>query len=116
MLQPAINTGLAESAFWDMTKAEIERHMEGAVWRYRTQAQFDYSLANLFGVAVARILDSNVDFPAIEQVYPNLFDKEIQEKQSSEEEERMTNSTNNFLAFAKAHNARMRKEDNKEEE
>jgi hypothetical protein len=106
--------GLAETAFWDMTKAEIERYMEGAVWRYKTQAQFDYNLANLFGIAVARILDSNVSYPAIEEVYPNLFDKEIQNKKISEEEERMTNSTNNFLAFAKAHNARIRKEVNEE--
>lgn len=88
--------------------------MEGAVWRYKIQAQFDYNLANLFGVAVARILDNSVEFPSIEQVYPNLFDKEIEDKKISEEKQRITNSENNFLAFAKAHNARIRKEVNKE--
>lgn len=110
MLQPAINVGLKESEFWEMTKAEIERYLEGAVWRYKTQAQFDYTLANLFGTAMASILDSKVSFPTIESVYPNLFEKEKQEKQLTEEEVRMTNSQNNFLAFAKAHNAKMRKE------
>lgn len=107
MLQPALNLGLLEKDFWDMTKAEIERYMEGAVWRMKTKAQFDYMLADLFGVSAMRILDSNVNFPTVEQAYPFLFeDKEIQKK--SEEEVRMENSLNRFMDFALKHNAKLR--------
>ena len=35
MLQPAINMGLTELEFWEMTKAEIERYLEGALWRMK---------------------------------------------------------------------------------
>lgn len=97
-----------------MTGAEIERYTKGAVWRLQQQANFDYSLANLIGVSTARILSSDVEFPAIEDVYPDLFQEELKKKaeEAKAEKEReaaMTNSTNRFLAFALAHNAKMKK-------
>ena len=108
LLQPAINMGLSEFDFWEMTKAEVERYLEGAIWRLKTRAQFDYSLADLFGASVARLFDSNAEFPTLYKAYPNLFDEE--EKPEAEQEEiATTNSINNFLAFAMEHNAKMRK-------
>lgn len=102
--------GLPEAQFWDMTKAEIERYLEGAVWRLRIQAQFDYVLSNTIGLSMARMMDKNVKFPSVEEVYPTLFiEPETEEKRIAEEERRMTDSANNFLAFARQHNARMNK-------
>ena len=93
-----------------MTLAEIERYCEGAEWRLKQQAQFDYSLADLIGVSVARILDNKVEFPTIYQVYPHLFKEEIVETPTEEQEVDVatTNSINNFLAFAMKHNAKMK--------
>lgn len=93
-----------------MTLAEIERYCEGATWRLKQQAQFDYSLADLIGASVGRLLSSEVEYPSIYQVYPHLFEEE--KKQEIEEvtqsEIATTNSINNFLAFAMKHNAKMK--------
>lgn len=111
LLQPAINCGLSESDFWNMTKIEVERYLEGANWRMKVQAQFYYSLADLIGVSCARIMSKDVEFPTIEQVYPNLYSEAPgQEQEVIEEQKDMTASVNNFLAFAMKHNAQIRKE------
>lgn len=110
MLQPAINVGLAESDFWEMTKAEIERYMEGAVWRMRMQAQFDYKLADLIGVSVGRLIDNNIEMPEVQRAYSVIFDDETPEaKEEREQTAKMESSINNFLAFANRHNAKLSK-------
>ena len=93
-----------------MTVAEIERYCDGAVWRMKQQAQFDYSLANLIGVSVGRLLDSSVEYPTVYEVYPYLFEEEVvQEAEEKQESEiATTNSINNFLAFAMKHNAKLK--------
>lgn len=109
LLQPAINMGLSEFDFWNMTKAEIERYLEGAIWRMRSKAQFDYCLADLIGISVARVMSNDVTYPPIEQIYPNLFDQDIKvEKERLEEEVRIQDSTNRFMEFALKHNAKIR--------
>lgn len=92
-----------------MTKAEIERYLEGAVWRMKTKAQFDYVLADLIGISMARIMDSKTKFPKIEDVYSSLFAIEDETSRAAKKDMKMTNSVNNFLAYAKQHNARMSK-------
>ena len=94
-----------------MTVAEIIRYTEGAVWRFRARAQFDYTLADLIGVSVARILASDVKYPTIEEVYPMLFETQEEEKQV---ELAIETSKNRFLQFALQHNARMRQGDDNE--
>lgn len=82
----------------------------------KSQAQFDYMLANLIGVSVARIVSKEAEFPSIEKVYPTLFTAEEiseEEKKVKEEEAMITNSKNRFLEFALKHNARLK---TKEEE
>lgn len=93
-----------------MTLAEVERYCEGATWRLKQQAQFDYSLADLIGASVGRLLSSEVTYPTIYEVYPHLFEEEkkIEVEESVQSELATTNSINNFLAFAMKHNAKMR--------
>ena len=92
-----------------MTLAEIQRYCEGATWRLKQQAQFDYSLADLIGASIGRLFDSNCEFPTIHTVYPYLFEEETQAPEEvAEEEIATTNSINNFLAFAMKHNAKMK--------
>ena len=107
MLQPAINMGLSEADYWEMTKAEVERYLEGAIWRMKLKAQFDYSLADLFGASISRLFDKNQKMPSIQEVYPTLFEEEVVPEEE-QIDEKTTNSINNFLAFAMAHNARKR--------
>lgn len=96
-----------------MTVAEIQRYMDGAIWRLKSQAQFDYSLANLIGVSVARVMSNEVSFPPIEDVYPDLFEEEIKEKRRQKEEEIIVqNSVNNFMAFAMKHNSKRKESEN----
>lgn len=89
-----------------MTKAEVERYIDGAVWRIKQQAQFDYCLADLIGLSVGRLFNKNNSYPAIEEVYPTLFKKEIEESQ--QEEDITMKSINNFLQFANQHNKHMK--------
>lgn len=101
LLQPCINLGLDEDKFWDMTIAEIDRWIKGATWRLRTRAQFDYVLSELIGISAARMIDSKVTMPEIENVYPNLFDKKV----APNKNDLMTQkSVNNFMARAMAIN------------
>lgn len=106
LLQPALNLGLSEFDYWNMTVAEVVRYCEGATWRTKTQAQLDYVLADLIGASVARLMTSNAKYPPIEQVYPTLFTEEA--RQAREEEERLRNSTNRFMEWAMRHNAKKR--------
>lgn len=107
--------GLAEKDFWEMTVAEVERYLNGANWRYKTQAQFDYALANLIGISVGRLIATDLGFPSIEEVYPHLFaPTDEEQKKLKEEEERMINSQNRFLEFALKHNAKMKGVETKE--
>lgn len=86
--------------------------MDGAVWRMRSQAQFDYSLANLIGISVARIMSNDVEYPAIEKVYPDLFEAVVEDSEQAQEEIATQNSINHFMEFALKHNAKMRGENN----
>jgi hypothetical protein len=110
LLQPAINLGLPEREFWEMTVAEIERFVKGAEYRMRLQAQMDYMLGNLIGISVGRCVSKDVTYPPIEKVYPTLFEAPSPEEVQKEEEEKLvTNSTNRFMEFAMKHNAKFNK-------
>lgn len=109
LLQPAINLGLSEVDFWNMSIAEIKRWVDGATWRLKTQAQFDYQLANLIGISTARMMSAEIQLPGIEEVYPNLFEQQEEEEPMVKQSDTMMVSQNRFLAFAQAHNARMQK-------
>lgn len=112
LLQPCINLGLEEEKFWEMTVAEIQRYIDGGVWRLKTKASLDYALANLIGISSARIVSKEVEYPSLEDAYPELFasEREAAERQRKAEEIAIKNSTNRFLEFAMKHNAMKRRE------
>lgn len=93
-----------------MTVAEIERYAKGALARRKEKAQFDYVLADLIGISAARMMSKDVTYPDIEEVYPYLFTKTIQEaRQERKAEIAAQNSVNRFLEFAQKHNSKMKK-------
>lgn len=89
-----------------MTVGEIERYSEGAVWRMKSEAQFNYILADLIGISVARLMSKEVKYPDIKEVYPSLFNNDI--KVEDEVEDRTEASVNNFMEFALKLNAKKR--------
>lgn len=90
-----------------MTVAEVERWINGAVWRLKNKASLTYTLADLIGVSTARNLSSDVEFPSIAQVFPELFEEEKIEE--DKEQAAITRSQNNFMAFALKFNAKQQK-------
>lgn len=95
-----------------MTIAEIVRYEEGAVWRMKQHAQMDYALANLIDISSARMMSSDVTYPAIEDVYPNLFEKPEEEVSEEAKQEVATqNSVNRFMEFAMRHNNSMKRKE-----
>ena len=109
-LQPAINLGLDEFKLWEMTVAEVSRWEEGAMWRLKSKAQFDYVLADLIGISSARMMSDDVKYPSLEDAYPNLFEQTPDEiMEQKKEEEIATQNLNRFMEFAMKHNAMMTK-------
>ena len=92
-----------------MTIAEVARWQEGAMWRLKSKAQFDYILADLIGISAGRIASNDVEYPAIKDVYPDLFNDEYEKEEHDDDAEIAKNNINRFLQFAMAHNAAMTK-------
>ena len=91
-----------------MTIAEVMRFEEGAMWRMKQKAQFDYILANLIGISCARIMSKDVKYPAFNEAY-NFSDNEHQEEENEQiAQDIATKNINRFLEFAMKHNARMK--------
>lgn len=93
-----------------MTPAELERALASRLRVKKVEAQerasYDYILAELIGRSVARIYSSTVGYPAINEVYPTLFDSEeiIQKKQ----EKKAELSALRFKQFANSFNAKFK--------
>jgi hypothetical protein len=89
-LETALDTGLSEFDFWNMTLAEINNHIESYKRvkhrEAQEQATQNYILADLIGVSVSRIMNKNQRYPDISTVYPNLFDSEEIKAQKQEQQ------------------------------
>lgn len=72
----------------------------------KSKAQFDYVLADLVGISMARLMGDEVKYPNIKEVYPSLFNDDI--KAEDYVEDRTEASVNNFMEFALQLNARRR--------
>lgn len=92
-----------------MTVAELERYMNGAIWRLRVKAQFDYRLADLIGASCGRLFSSDVKYPTLEESYDELFKGTDEQQAQREEQEALEadiKSMNVFLQFAAQHNTK----------
>ena len=77
-LDNALDYGISENEFWNMTLSELTRAIESKKRvdkvRLQEKANFDYILANLIGKSISRIYSSSNKMPDISEVYPTLFD------------------------------------------
>lgn len=109
MRDRAVQLGLPEREFWEMTVGEVTRWSEGAAHRHRSQlrdqAALDHTHALLLAKCIGIVFGSGGKFPRLEDSYPDLFREELQEEQrQAEEERRMAMSAARFVAFANAFN------------
>lgn len=111
-LDNALDYGLTEEEFWNMTLAELERAIASKRRCQKLQAQerasFDYMLADLVGRSVARLQSSANRMPEIAEAYPSLFDSE--EIQQKKQEQKAELSVLRFKLFADSYNKKFNKE------
>lgn len=116
-LDCALDYGISEEQFWNMTIAELERAVKSKkrneLARAQEKASFDYIMADLVGKSVARLYSSSNTFPDIAEVYPSLFD--TQEMIERKKEKQMELSALRFRQFAQSYNNRFNKVVAKEE-
>lgn len=111
-LKKALQIGISEKDFWEMTLGELQRLFEAKQEVYkaraREKAENNYILAGLIGINLSRVFDASVEIPPIEEVYPNLFDVEQarEEKQNKKQEL----SVLRFKQFAQTFNKNFEKE------
>ena len=110
-LDNALDYGISENDFWNMTLSELTRAIESKKRidkaRLQEKATFDYTLANLIGKSISRIYSSSNKMPDISEVYPTLFDsKEIEEKK---QENKNKLSALRFKQFADSFNSKFKK-------
>ena len=92
-----------------MTLAEVSRVIEAYNRRKRREdkdrAINNYILADLIGASVGRLFKGN--YPAIEEVYPSLFDEETNSEKAQAQKDEL--SVQRFLLFAQQFNQNFRK-------
>ena len=105
-LKNALDAGISEADFWNMTLGEVIRAIESRNRLIRMDAKeravFDYTLADLIGRSIARIHSSSNKMPEINEAYPTLFESaEIQEQRQARKDEM---SVIRFRQFASSYN------------
>ena len=111
-LETALDCGINEFDFWDMTLGEIARKIESyrRVQELEDQrkAVMDYIQADLIGISIGRLYSSNNQYPPIEKVYPTLF--ESQELDDARQQKQDELSALRFKLFANSFNTNYSKE------
>lgn len=105
-LEIALDYGIDETNYWNMTLAEVIRAIESKKRQQKLQAQerasYDYILADLIGRSVSRIYSNSTRLPQIYEVYPTLFDDAEMEEQKQQKQ--MEISAIRFKLFAQSYN------------
>ena len=106
----ALDYGITEEQFWEMSLAELNRAIESKIRvkkrEEQERASYDYILADLIGRSVARIHSSSAKMPEIAVAYPTLFDtQELLERKREKEAEL---SALRFKQFAASYNKRFK--------
>ena len=117
-LNNALDSGISEFDFWNMTFAEVSRaiqsHNRMHIAEEKRKASYDYILADLIGRSVSRIYNSANKMPALYKAYPSLFDKEVEEEKMRKQREEL--SMARFYQFAQLTNKRFKEGEIKHDE
>ena len=112
LLDNALDFGLKEFEFWEMTPAEIKRHIDSRnrmmKFEAKQRATFDYILANLINKGTAIVMGAKESFPTIEQAYPDLFSDLQKEREEKIAQQKMSLSALRFRQFAQSYNSKFK--------
>lgn len=115
MLDNALDWGIKEHEFWDMTIGELDRYFESQrrqeLHRLKEKATMDYTLALLIGRAF-RGSDEENPFPDLYEVYPKLFYDEAVKKAEEQQAIQDQLSAIRFIQFAESFNSKFDEEAN----
>lgn len=117
-LDIALDWGISEEEFWNMTLAEFHRLLASKkrTWmaQQKEKATFDYVLADLIGRSVGRNYSSSTKMPEINKVYPTLFDSDEVEEAIQKKKDEL--SAVRFKQFAENFNKRFKQKQQQKEE
>ena len=117
-LDIALDWGISEEEFWDMTLAELQRLLNSKkrtlIAQQKEKATFDYILADLIGRSVSRIYSSSSKMPEINKVYPTLFDSDEVEEAIQKKKDEL--SAVRFKQFAENFNKRFKQKQQQQKE
>lgn len=114
MLDNALDYGLSELDFWNMTIGELDRFIKSKQRQEKNRAKeravFDYTLSVLFGRAMGS--DEQHPFPSLYDSYPSVFADEIEAHERALQEQQDKLSALRFIQFAESFNQKFKKEAN----
>ena len=114
MLDVALDCGVKELEFWDMTIGEVDRAIESRNRLIERESQerasFDYMLAQVLSKNISVILTGKGEAPTLQQAYPNLFDDLLEEQEQKIQQRKDDLSALRFKQFAQSYNSRFNKE------
>lgn len=109
-LDIALDYGIPEKEYWEMTIAELIRAVESKkrvqLEQAREKARFDYVLADLVGRSVGRLYSSVNNYPSIANAYPSLFTTEEVEQEMIQKKDEL--SALRFKQFAQLYNKNLK--------
>lgn len=115
-LENALDFGISEFDFWNMTFAELNRLLSSKrrmlKEQEKKQASFDYILADLIGRSVARVYNSSNKMPTLSEAYPSLFDEAEENAKIQEKKDEL--SALRFKQFANSYNNKFKEVANTE--
>lgn len=110
MLNNALDCGITERDFWEMTFAELDRVADSynrvQKRKAKEKATFDYIQAMLVGKAIATTLSKGATFPELHEVYPALFN--VKQIEAERQEARDNASAIRFKLFVNAFNSTLK--------
>ena len=114
----ALDSGIRELDFWEMTPAEVRRAIESRNRQVKIETQeratFDYLLANLIVKGFSITMGGKGSYPTIQEAYPTIFDDINQKQEEKIQEKKEELSAIRFRQFAESFNDRFKKEVSKE--
>jgi hypothetical protein len=113
LLDLALDYGISEFDFWDMT---LEENIRAITSRQRVakkeaeeKAMYDYVLADMIGRSIARVYSKDAKLPEIYEAYPTLFDEE--EIEEARHQKKMEEAAKRFTELAASFNEKFKRKE-----
>lgn len=114
-MENALDSGISEIDFWDMTPGEVGRAIESrnriVRLKAKEKASYDYVQATLIIKGISICLGDKSSFPTLHDAYPGVFEDIVKAKEEEVQQKKMELSALRFKQFAQSYN---KKFENKE--